>query len=508
MAVISLGLVVFVVSWDATSLAVAISTIAEDLHATTLEAFWASIIFMLAVALSQPIYSSISNVLGRKPLLLVSMSFFAVGCIVFAISTNMTTLIVGRLLQGIGGGGLDVMEAIIISDITTLKERPLYLGLMGIPIATGSILGPIVGGLFAQLVTWRWIGWVNLPFVGSAFLLAVVFLRLRPVELSLWAKLQRLDWGGMFLFTIGATAFSLPLSWAGSLYAWSSWRTLVPFIIGIALLLVFAFYERKALEPVLPYRVFGNITAKAALIGGFVHGIILYTVLLYLPLFYQAVFLQSPLQSAISILPVSCLTVGFSVISPIAVEITRRYRMQLLAGWLLSTLALGLQCMVDRGTSRAATVIFQVILGIGGGTVFTSTAIPLQASVPHVDDTGIAAGFLVIVRLFGALIGLAIGSAVFNSIFSIRISALYPLPDVLKVLQDPNQAIGFIPVLRTLDLPPETMQSLVEAYRIPFRGIWIVLTSLCGVGLAATWFLEELSLEKEDIGRQTFDNNY
>ncbi|KAH8899581.1 MFS general substrate transporter [Thozetella sp. PMI_491] len=505
MSIVSLGLIVFVVSWDATSLAVALPAIAEDLHATTLESFWASILFMLGVAVTQPIYASISDIIGRKLPLYGSMILFAIGSILFAVAKNMSTVIVGRLLQGLGGGGMDVLEGIIISDITTLKERPLYLGLIGIPIATGSILGPIVGGLFAQFAGWRWIGWVNLPFVGSAMVMTFLFLHLRPIDMSFKAKLRRIDWGGMLLFAVGASALSLPLSWANSLYPWSSWKTILPFVIGVATLVVFAFYERKPQAPVLPHRVFGTATATAALIGGFLHGIIMYTMLLYLPLFFQAVFLQEPLISAKSILPVCCLTVGFSVISPIAVEITRRYRSQLLFGWLLMTLSLGLHCMIDASSSLAMAFGFQVILGAGVGIVFTATAIPLQASVKHVDDTGLAAGILIVVRLFGALVGLAVGSAIFNSVFEKTIGTVNPFPAAIEILKDPSQAIMFIPNLRALDLSPETMRSIVEAYRVPFRGIWIFLTCLSGAGLAASLFLKELNLENEELGRQRFD---
>jgi MFS family permease len=446
---------------------------------------------MLGVVVTQPIYASVSDILGRKLPLYAAMLLFAVGSIVFAVAQSMSVVIAGRVLQGLGGGGLDVLEAIIIADLTSLKERPLYLGLMAIPIATGSILGPIVGGLFSEFVSWRWIGWINLPLVGLAFALAVFFLHLRPIDMALGVKIRRLDWGGMLLFTVGATCLALPLSWADSLYPWSSWRTIVPFVIGILVLTVFGFYEKKQTEPVIPYRVLGNITAVMALIGGFIHGLIMYTMLLYLPLFFQAVFLQLPLQAAVSILPFCCLTVGFSIISPVVVELTRRYRLQLWLGWILLAVFLGLWCLVDRTTPSAETNGFQVVFGIGIGIIFTTSAIPIQASVKNVDDTGLAAGILVVFRLFGALVGLAIGSTAFNSVFRQSIAALGPLPEAIQQLEDASQAIGFIPSLRKLDLPNKTMDSLINAYRIPFRTIWIIMTCLSGVGFLTSLFIRE-----------------
>lgn len=145
---------------------------------------------MLGIVVTQTIYASFSDVIGRKLPLYFAMLLYTIGSIVFALANNMTILIVGRLLQGLGGGGLDVLQAIILADITTLKERPLYLGLIGIPIAIGHIMGPLVGALFAEYVSWRWIGWVNIPFLGIAFILAFFCLHLRPIDLHITAKLR------------------------------------------------------------------------------------------------------------------------------------------------------------------------------------------------------------------------------------------------------------------------------------------------------------------------------
>jgi MFS family permease len=131
----------------------------------------------------------------------------------------MGAVIAGRVLQGLGGGGLDVLSEIIVTDMTTLQERSLYLGLMAIPTALGSVLGPTVGGVFSSLVSWRWIGWINLPLLGISFPLTVVFLRLRSPHGSPMSELRRLDWTGVLLFTAWIILFALPLSWAGNLYA-------------------------------------------------------------------------------------------------------------------------------------------------------------------------------------------------------------------------------------------------------------------------------------------------
>ncbi|KAI0005177.1 MFS general substrate transporter [Xylariaceae sp. FL0662B] len=507
-SVLGLSLVALITAWDATSLAIALPVITNQLHGNTLESFWASISFTLGVAITQPIYVSLSDVLGRKQPLYASMALFTIGAIVFAVANDMTTLIAGRLVQGLGGGGLYVLQDIILADITTLKERPLYLGLISIAMALGTILGPILGALFSDFASWRWIGWINLPIVGIGFLIFVFFLHLRPIPATFARKLRRLDWVGMFLFTTGATAVALPLSWAGSLYFWSSWRTILPFILGVFILVMFGLYERKVpVESLIPFRIFSNVTTVASLITGFVHGAIMYTMLFYLPLFFQAVFLEAPLEAAKSTLPVCILTVAFSFVAPVVVEFTRRYRLLLWSGWIIITLSLGLWYKVDRTTSRAEAYAYQSILGAGVGIVFTVTQFPMQASVAHVDDTGLAVGTLIVIRIFGALIGLAVGSTIFNSVFQKSITALGRLPESVRSLEDPSQAIDFIYTLRTLDLPPGFMDDLLVAYLGPYQAIWIVMASLSGIGLLVSLIVQELTLERDEAGRQGFQEN-
>ncbi|KAG6354965.1 hypothetical protein INS49_004046 [Diaporthe citri] len=428
---VCLSLLVLIVSWDACVLSVATPIIAQQLDATTLQSFWASIAYMLGVAVTQPLFASISDVTGRKGPLYFSIFLFTVGSILFAVARDMMTIIAGRVIQGLGGGGLDVLQEMIVVDMTTLKERPLYLALMAIPTATGSVLGPIIGALFSE--------------------------------------------------------------------------TLFPLLFGILIFIGFGWYERWPAQPMIPYRLISNRTAIMVLIASTLHGAILYAILLYLPLFFQVVFLQTPLKSAISILPACCLGVGLSIISPIAVGITRRYRVQLWIGWFLMTLFLGLWCVVDQGTSQSEYDAFLALLGSGIGIIYTTNLIPIQASVKHVDDAGLAAGLSVVFRIFGGLIGLAAGSSAFNTVFRSQTASISPLPAELSGLSDPRQAVSLIPTLRSLDLPEATMNNLIYAYRISFRAIWIVLASFAGLGLMSSLLLKELNLEKEELGRQRFE---
>ncbi|KAI1388529.1 major facilitator superfamily domain-containing protein [Hypoxylon trugodes] len=503
-----LCLISFIYSLDATTLAVAIPSIAEDLNGTTLQSFWANISYLLAVVVTQPLYTTISDVFGRKPPLYVGFVFFAVGSVVFALARNMPTVIAGRVLQGLGGGGLDVLAEIVVADLTTLQERPLYLGLLAIPTAIGSILGPTMGAVWSSFVTWRWIGWVNLPILAVSFVLVFFFLRLRPIGTSFFADMKRLDWGGIALIVAGTTIFILPLSWAGSIYPWKSWQTLLPLFLGAALLIAFGFYESLPKTPVFPLKLFHSRVARLTLLGNFVFGAMLFVVLQYLPLLYQAAELETVIGSAVTLLPTSILSVVSAVCGVVLVGVVGRgYRWAIRLFWVLLTLGVGILGLLklDFDTSKSMRMGLPVLYGVGVGALMRLLHLPIQASVLDVNDTGLAIGLLLSFRLMGGLVGLAVGSTIFNSVFASSISTIGELPDSLAILRNANEAIGFIPKLRTLDIPRSILDPVLEAYLTAMRAIFYTMAGFGGVGLVTSLFTKDISLQRSELGRQRFE---
>lgn len=463
---------------------------------------------MLCVVITQPLYTTISHTFGRKPPLYIAFLLFTVGSLAFALAQNMATIIAGRVLQGLGGGGLDLLGEIIVADITTLQERSLYLGLMALPIALGTILGPTMGALFSSFVSWRWIGWINLPLLGVAFPLVLFFLRTRPIDTPFIATIKLLDWGGIFLSLAGITVFVVPLSWAGALYPWKSWQTIVPLFIGIALLVALGFYEARPKNPVIPHRLFYSHTAKVTLLGNFMHGAILFTVLQYLPLFYQAVELETVIGSAVSLLPTSIACVIAAAGGVILVGVVGKgYVWTIRVFWLELTLGTGLLALLDSDSSRSMLLALPIIWSAGVGALMRLLHLPMQASVPSVDDTGHAIGLLLTFRLLGGLVGLAVGSTLFNNIFTSAIADIQNLPGSLTILRDGTQAIGFVPQLRTLEVSHEVLKPVLNAYLEAMRAIFYAMTTFAFVGFLSSIFTGEHTLEKTDLGRQQFDDS-
>ncbi|KAL8753774.1 MAG: hypothetical protein Q9184_005325 [Pyrenodesmia sp. 2 TL-2023] len=504
MTFLALNICVLLVSLDATALSVTVPVITHALNGTTLEAFWASICFLLAVVVVMPIITSLSDVLGRKIPLYASFIIFITGSIVFAVANSMGVLILGRVLQGLGGGGLDVLGEVILADITSLKERPLYLGLFSIPMAGGAICGPIVGAALAEKASWRWIGWINLPLGAIGLLLFFFFLRLKPIESTLASQIGRLDWTGMLIFLIGSTLFSLPLSWAGALYPWVSYKTLVPFVLGSLFLISFGFYEARPVQPVFPYRIFKSRTATFTLIGSFMHGAVLNGSLLFLLLSFQVIFRETPLESAVEVLPICVLVVVFSIVGAVSVEVLRKYKLLTIAAWPCLAVGVGLLALWNPGVSDGMKYGPQVLAGVGLGVLFTICTFPMNAS-QHVDDAGLAIGIMVSFRMFGSMTGLAIGSTVFHSVFEQRIAKLGQLPGNLAVLHDVREAVGFIYFLREIDQTLPAYDAVIECYRVAFMAVFLALAGMGAVGFFFSFFIKELSLENDEVGKQGFE---
>ncbi|KAL7917085.1 major facilitator superfamily domain-containing protein [Trichoderma austrokoningii] len=437
-----------------------------------------------------------SDIYGRKPLVQFAFFLFTAGSIIFGLAPNMPAIISGRLIQGLGGGGMDVLSEIIVADMVALKDRPVYLGLMAIPIAIGSILGPSLAAVLVQYASWRWIGWINLPFIGVAFPLILFCLKLKP----------QLDWIGMALFTSACTLFVLPLTWGGTLYSWQSWKTLLPFVVGILGLIVFAWYESKPSRPIILHRIFYPRTASVTLVGAILHGMLLFSLMQYLTFFYQAVADETPIKSALLLLPTSIISVLAAGSSAALVGPLKGYRWPMWMSWIILTLGTGLLSLFSVSSSTAMKYGIPIIWGLGIGALLRIAQLPMQASVSNIDDTSVAIGLLMFCRLLGGLTGLAISSKIFSNVFGPSISKIMPhLPANLQVLGNANAAIESIPKLRTIIIPQDVLLLIRKVYLEAFKAIFYTMTGISGLGFLISLGLEELSLDKEERGQQQFD---
>ncbi|KAJ5097793.1 hypothetical protein N7456_008514 [Penicillium angulare] len=495
----TLSILTLMAALDGTSLSVALPTISKDLNGTAIEAFWSGTSFLLCSTVFQPSFASLSNIFGRRPIILISILFFCVGAIIAAIAKNFTYMLVGRSIQGVGGGGVLALTEIVITDLVPLRFRGKYFGIMSAMWSLGSVTGPILGGGFAQSVTWRWIFYINFPFIGVGTVFVVAFLNLKVLPGSLLEKIRQIDYIGTVLFVGSLSSFLIPLTWGGISYAWDSWHTLVPLIIGAVGLLFFAFYEyRFATDPIIPPAIFLNRTATVSFIGSTLQGLILWCTLYYLPLYYEAVKGFSPILTGVAIFPETFTVAPSAMVVGILITITGHYRWAIWLGWVVSTVGLGIMCLIKVQTSTYGWILLNVVPGLGLGILFPSLGYAVQASADP-ENLSIAVAMFSFFRALGQAIGVAIGGVVFqNRMYSnlLKYPALAPLASAYS-----QDAAGLVQIIKQMADGAEK-SNLKEAYTDSLRIVWAVCCAISGVALLFSLLTEAYDLNQDQSTAQ------
>lgn len=298
----ALVLVEFLAALDTSILSTALPTIVADLNSGALY-IWVINSYLLASTACGPIFGQAANIVGRRSLAILAVVLFAVGSAVSGAAHSTPVLIVGRIIQGIGSGGCVVMPEIIICDLVPLRERGLYAGLLNACWSVGTLAAPVIGAVLVERASWRWIFFLNLPIAGVA-LLPVFMLKLRyPHRGTFWERIRRIDWIGNGILVLAVVSLLMSITWAGTENPWSSWRTIVPLVMGFVGLGGFVAYEGSPLiqEPTMPLRLFRNRTAAAVFATSFLHGMLLFWIAYFIPIYFQAVKEASPIRSAVMV---------------------------------------------------------------------------------------------------------------------------------------------------------------------------------------------------------------
>ncbi|MCJ1226433.1 hypothetical protein MMC12_003085 [Toensbergia leucococca] len=501
LAFLTLAVITMMVALDGTSLSVALPIIADKLRGTAIEAFWAGTSFLLCSTIFQPNFASFSHIFGRKPMVLVGLVFFLIGAIVAAVANDFGTLLVGRSLQGIGGGGLIALTEIVVTDLVPLRLRGQYFGIISAMWSIGSVSGPLIGGAFAQDVTWRWIFWLNLPFIGVAFVFVPLFLKLNFVPSHFADQLKRVDWIGSVLFIGSTTSVMIPITWGGVSYAWDSWRTLVPLLVGIAGEIVFVVYEEHfAAEPLIRLTIFKNRTAAVSYLGTVIHGMVLWGILYYLPLYYEAVKGQSPILAGVSMFPETFTVAPAAMVAGFIITFTGRYRWAIWAGWTLTTVGTGLLYLLDVHTSTVEWIFLNLVSGLGTGILFPSMAFAIQASSTNAD-LAFAVAMYSFFRAFGQALGVAIGGTVFQNQMKqllLTYPALAAQADVYS-----RDASSLVQIIKAMPAGADKVD-LMQSYAGALKIVWITFCGIAGLGLVASLWTRGLDLTRAFETEQGF----
>ncbi|KAG8980678.1 hypothetical protein FRB90_007547 [Tulasnella sp. 427] len=470
----------FLSAIDMTSVSTALPTIVQDLHGA--EFAWVGSAFSLGSTAVMPLVGGLAQVFGRRPVVIASLVFFALGSGICGGAKTMNMLIGGRAVQGVGSGGIISMTAIVVGDLVPLSKRGAYMGLIAAVWAVASAIGPPVGGAFSQ-TNWRWLFYLNLPLTGIATALVLAFLHLKVPQDNLRSKMRRMDWIGNLLIIAGTTLSIVALTWAGVKYPWSSYKVLVPLVLGLAIIAVFFVYEaRVAVEPVVPWELVNNRNSFIGYASVFLHGVVSTVIIYYLPTYFQSALLQSPVKSGISSFGNAFTIAPGALASGIATAVFGIYRPQNLVGWALTITGVGLLSLLRVDTPVAKWVGFQMVEGVGIGILYSAPQFPILSSLP-VTKSAQALALLTFVRSYSQTWGVTVGATILQN-------ELKKLPEF--PVEGVEIAYAAIPQIPKLEEP---MKGEVRAaFAASLRVSWLTMIGVSGLGLLVALFMRELKM--------------
>jgi EmrB/QacA subfamily drug resistance transporter len=405
-----LMLVMLLAALDQTIVSTALPTIVGDLGGLS-HISWVVTAYLLAQTAVTPIYGKLGDQYGRKVVLQSALVLFLAGSALCGAAQNLTMLIVFRAIQGLGGGGLMVSTMAAIGDVVPPRERGRYQGFFGAVFGLASVVGPLLGGFFTSSLSWRWIFYVNLPLGVLAFLVLAATLPAHKAQAH-----HRIDYLGAALLAACLSALVLACTLGGTSYKWTSGYIIGLLAAALVLVVLFVAAERRAPEPVLPPRLFGNHVFSVTSAVGLIVGFALFGSVTFLPLFFQTVFHAGPTEAGLRLLPLMVGIVFTSISSGRIIAATGRYRLFPIAG--TAVMAAGLVLLSKLGLHTSSTVadLYLLVLGLGLGLVMQVLVLAVQNAVPYAV-LGAATSGVTLARGIGG----SFGAAVFGTIFTTRL---------------------------------------------------------------------------------------
>jgi EmrB/QacA subfamily drug resistance transporter len=471
----------FLAALDQTIVSTALPTIVGDLGGLK-HLSWVVTSYLLASTVSTPIYGKLGDMYGRKPVFQSAILIFLAGSLLAGLSQSMTELIGFRALQGIGAGGLMVSAQAIIADIVPPRERGRYIGLIGSVFAVSSIAGPLLGGFFVDHLSWRWVFYVNMPIGAVALFVVATKLHLPRVR-----HRHSIDYLGAALLTGGVGSLILLTTWGGNQYSWSSPEIVGLGVVGCVLLALFLWQEARAVEPIIPLKLFRSSAFDVAGAVSFLIGFALFGAIVFLPLYLQLVYGASPTSSGLRTLPLMLGLLTSAILSGRAISKLGRYKAFPIAGTAITALGMYLLSLLGVATPPWVASVYMLVVGVGLGLVMQVLVLVVQNDAPP-SDVGVATSTATFFRSVGGSFGVAL----FGAIFAARLTHdLRDLPHNAAV-----QLSGGIHLnpQQVKHLPAATRADFLHAFANALHGVFLWGTVVAVLAFLLTWWLREVPL--------------
>jgi MFS family permease len=498
-AFIALSLSIFLVALDSVLIPTALPIISQSFHIPDSLYAWVGSAYLLANGASVPFWGRLSDVFGRKSVIVTANMIFLSGSIICAASINASMLVAGRAVQGLGGGGVVVLVHICVSDLFSIRDRSFYMGCVGAVWALASALGPVLGGIFAEKLHWRWCFYINLPVVSLSIIVLYFTLHLHNPRTSLLTGLASMDWLGTFTI-ITATILLLVGLQVGGNSSYKKPSVITCLVFGSVAYIAFPFSQwwtdKRGGSPIMPLRIFRDISNLSALGVCACDALVFNSVAYTLPLYFEIVLDRSPTMTGAYMLAIAVPLATISFASGHIIEKTGRFRDVLQTGLFIMTLGIGLLILLDASLNLGKVIGILVVVGLGLGPNFGAPLIALQTRIQESDiATGTAAfGF---VRMVSGAIGLVVGQVVFQLLMAPHFGSF--VESGISVELATTLAGGeAISQAMTVTQLPEAQQIIVQSsFMRALRGTWILYTVVGALGLLVSFGIERTKLHRE-----------
>jgi EmrB/QacA subfamily drug resistance transporter len=454
---------------------------------------WVVTAYMLTATASTPLWGKISDLYGRKLLFQIAIITFVAGSLLAGFSQDIEQLIGFRAIQGLGGGGLMSLALAVIGDIIPPRERGRYQGYFAAVFGTSSVLGPVLGGFFADGPGWQWIFFINVPIGLVALVITSAALKMQHVR-----REHSIDYLGAALVVGSVSSFLLYTAWAGPDLGWGSGTGIGLLVAGVVLAVAFVLVELRATEPIIPMRLFRNSIFSIANLFGFLIGIAMFGSMIFIPVYLQVVDGMSPTRSGLAMLPMVVGIFSTSIAAGQMMSRNGRYKIYPILGASVVILALVMLSQLTATSPYWYAGLSMYVLGAGLGFTMQILITVVQNSVER-SDIGVATSSVTFFRQMGG----SFGTALFGAILSSRLAV-----HIAEAMANAPSGSGGAKVgdvannVQAIKALPEPIHSLITgAFSASLHDVFLSAVPLVAIALLVSFFLKEKPLATRDGGQ-------
>ncbi|CAI7659062.1 unnamed protein product [Penicillium glandicola] len=474
-------------SFNATILIPALPDLANIFEKPLASTFWVNTVYLLSGASSQLYFPMMSEVFSNGPVWIIAVVLATIGTGICCGSMSLAELIIGRMIQGIGGGGATSLCFVIMTETAPESIHSRYSCYILLTRMCGCILGPVIGGLFVDNADWRWAFYFNFIFCALGLLAIPFAVDLRALEHIPLRKLRVLDWPGATFAVLGLGTILVGLSWGGSSYRWGSWQTIVPLAVGAVILLVLLFYETKwALHPQFGRRVFRSRMMVMTHLGCFLHGFVVFCHLQFFPLYLISTHYMSTTLSGIALLAMVGLAIApATVVGVILARESRCTQWIISGGWILTALASGCSILLDTSTPTVAWVFLLFTAGLGHGLLLSSYNVRIQ-NLPKDGDGSLSTlptTMSYYMRAWGMAVAVPVGGVVLLNFFGNGLASVGLDRDMV------NSTNGYLILMKEVNMTSKQREAVTIVSVASFQAVWDLITGVAILGGISSGFL-------------------